>query len=349
MAAGIAHNFNNMLAVILPNIQMAREGVDDAMAEPLADAERAARSAADLVRRMLALGRVDLPGAQPQVDLVPITMEALHICRQTFDRGITIEEHLGMDQALVRGSASEIQQVVLNLCLNARDALQGVRNPTLTVSLTADGARAAVLTVRDTGVGMTEETLRRIGEPFFTTKMPGRGTGLGLASAFHTISEAGGTWSVLSTAGSGTTFSVRFPLAIPTPRTPMRAVAPGRAALAGTVLVIDDEPMVRSALARQLTRAGMHAELADGAERGLAVLREARLTNLRAVLLDLSMPGMSGLEALPLIKALAPDVPVVALSGHVPEQVDLSAASAVIGKPVAQQQLEEVLRAVLLD
>lgn len=348
MAAGIAHNFNNMLAVILPNIQMAREGAAPELEESLADAERAARNAADLVRRMLALGRVDVAEARAQVDLVPIVMEALHICRQTFDRGISIEEHVGLDTALVRGSSSEMQQVLLNFCLNARDALQGVRNPLLSVSLNADGARAVVLTVRDTGIGMTEETLRRIGEPFFTTKMPGRGTGLGLASAFHTIAESGGTWSVLSSAGAGTTFSVRFPLATPTPRARVRITPSSAPALAGTVLIIDDEPMVRSALARQVTRAGMHADLVDGAEPALTALREGRVPNLRAIVLDLSMPGMSGAEALPLIRALAPNVPVIALSGHVPDDANLSDAAAVVGKPVGQQQLEDVLRTVLM-
>jgi PAS domain S-box-containing protein len=346
MAAGIAHNFNNMLAVILPNLQMALELPPSDVTEMVADAERAARNASDLVRRMLALARADVPDRQTHVDLVAIVHEALHICRQTFDRGITIAESMRLPQAMVRGSASEMQQVVLNLCLNARDALIGVRQPTLSVSLEPDGANAVLLTVRDTGSGMSEDTLRRIGEPFFTTKQPGRGTGLGLASAFHTISEAGGTWSVMSTAGGGTTFSVQLPMAeVAVPAQPLAVAAHG-AALRGTVLVVDDEPMVRTVLSRQITRLGLLAEMVDGGEAALVRLREG-IPNLRAIVLDLSMPGMSGEEALPLLKQLAPNVPVIALSGHVPDGASLSLASAVLGKPLGQQQLESALREVL--
>jgi two-component system, cell cycle sensor histidine kinase and response regulator CckA len=353
MAAGIAHNFNNMLAVILPNMQMAREALQEPTADLqdlgalLADADRAARSAADLVRRMLALGRVDAHEPTEQVDLVPIIREALHICRQTFDRSIVIREQITVPAAMVRGSASEMQQVVLNLCLNARDALHGLRDPQLTVALHAEEANVVLLTVRDSGAGMSEQTLRRIGEPFFTTKHPGRGTGLGLASAFRTISEAGGTWSVMSLAGTGTTFSVQLPTTSPASSLRARATDPSEPPLTGTALVIDDEPMVREALARQITRTGMRVEVADGAEDGLRKIRSGTLPGLRVILLDLSMPGLSGVDALPHFKALVPDVPVIALSGYIPEDVPLNLATAVLHKPVGQQQLMTVLRELM--
>lgn len=351
MAAGIAHNFNNMLAVVLPNLQMAMEQAsgDPAsgeLVELVGDAERAARSAADLVRRMLALGRADASDVSAHADLVPIVHEALHICRQTFDRGITISASIRVPRAMVRALASDLQQVVLNLCLNARDALVGVRNPVLSVSLEPDGHHGVLLTVRDTGIGMSEATLRRIGEPFFTTKQPGRGTGLGLASAFHTISEAGGSWSVMSTAGVGTTFTVQLPVADLAEPVGARAEAEATGPLTGTVLIVDDEPMVRTVLARQISRTGLHAVVVDGAEAALARLQEG-VPELRAIVLDLSMPGMSGEEALPLIKVLVPTVPVIALSGYVPEDAVLDRASAILAKPLGQHQLETVLRQVL--
>jgi two-component system cell cycle sensor histidine kinase/response regulator CckA len=345
MAAGIAHNFNNMLAVILPNLQLARSAPPDEAASLLGDAERAARSAADLVDRMLALGRADGGVGSDRVDLVPLVRDALHMCRATFDRGIAITDALDVRRAIVRGTASELQQVVLNLCLNARDALAGRPGPALHVALAGDGRSRVTLTVRDTGAGMTDEVLRRLGEPFFTTKEPGRGTGLGLASAFATIAEAGGFWSVAPTPGGGTTFVVELPLvgaaAAPTPPPGARTTPP----LSGTALVVDDEPMVRTALGRQLSRLGLQVELADGAAAALAAL-ERGLPSLSVIVLDLSMPGMSGAEALPLLKRLAPEVPVVALSGHVPDGVDLRLASAVVGKPVGQAELEQVLRSV---
>lgn len=346
MAAGIAHNFNNMLAVVLPNLQMAQDEATGELAELVSDAERAARSAADLVRRMLALGRGDPPDPGTHVDLVPIVQEALHICRQTFDRGIAISESIRVPRAMVRASASDMQQVVLNLCLNARDAMIGVRAPALSVSLEPDGANAVLLTVRDTGAGMSEETLRRIGEPFFTTKQPGRGTGLGLASAFHTISEAGGNWSVMSNAGGGTTFSVQLPMADLVEPVGAHATTAAQAPLHGCVLIVDDEPMVRTVLARQVTRLGMSTVVADSAEEALLRLRGG-LDDLRAIVLDLSMPGMSGEEALPHLKALSPATPIIALSGYVPEDAALDLASAVLAKPLGQHQLETVLREVL--
>lgn len=343
MAGGIAHNFNNMLAVILPNVQLVRDMVDGEAAAHLLDAERAATSAADLVKRMLALGRAESHEAEAQVDLVPIVREALHICRQTFDRGITILDEITVPHAVVHGSASTMQQVVLNLLLNARDAMQGVAHPVLTVSLSRDTRGQFALMVRDTGTGMSDDTLRRIGEPFFTTKEPGRGTGLGLASAFHSIAEAQGTWRVSSQAGVGTTFHVALPPAERT-RTPVPAppvvAAPS---MHGAVLIVDDEPMVRTVLARQMSRAGMRPHTADGANAALAMLRQG-IDELRVILLDLSMPGLSGADALPLLREAAPGIPVIALSGHVPDSVSLEGVSAVLQKPTGQRELMEAIR-----
>lgn len=344
MAGGIAHNFNNMLAVILPNVQLARELATGDLVQHLGDAERAAVSARDLVKRMLALGRAESRD-DAQVDLVPIVREALHICRQTFDRGITVRDDIQVHEAWVRASASNMQQVVLNLLLNARDALAGTTAPTLSVWLALHPTQRAVsLTVSDTGAGMSAETMQRIGEPFFTTKAPGHGTGLGLASAFHTITEAGGTWRVRSEPGQGTTFEVDLPLerrALERRVTP-HVSTPG--SLHGTVLVVDDEPMVRDVLARQMKHAGLHAETADGAERALAMLRDGAVADLALILLDLSMPGLSGEQALPLLQAAAPGTPIIALSGHVPDSLQLPGVATVLQKPIGQRELVDAVR-----
>lgn len=346
MAGGIAHNFNNMLAVILPNIQLAREDVQAEAAAHLDDAERAALNAADLVRRMLALGRAEQGDAHTTVDLVTIAREALHICRQTFDRSIALDDDIRVDQAPVLGSVSTVQQLVLNLLLNARDAVQGVRSPTLHLSLAAVGDTQVQLSIRDNGVGMSDEVQRRIGEPFFTTKAPGRGTGLGLASVLHALGEAGGTWRVESSPGAGTTFHVVLPRqAAMSATSPVNATGKPRS-LDGTVLVIDDEPMVRTALARQLSHCGLRAVLATGAADAFAQLR-AGIDNLRVIMLDLSMPGMSGMEALPQLRTMAPHVPVVVMSGHVPPDATLDGAAAVLQKPMGKQELHDTLAAVL--
>lgn len=347
MAAGIAHNFNNMLAVIVPNIEVARGAVDPAHGEMLADAERAALSAADLVRRMLALGRAETGPRDAGADLVPLLREAIHICRQTFDRGIAIQDDVTVSAAGVRGSPSELQQVVLNLCLNARDAMAGCARRVLHVSLAADGPSAVLLTVRYTGVGMSAETLRRLGEPFFSTKEPGRGTGLGLASAFNAITEAGGTWTVTSEPGQGTTFAIRLPTMTTLPAAVTVDAAPATATVSGSVMIVDDEPMVRATVARLLTHIGYEPILAANSDEALQLLSGPEASDLKALLLDLSMPKLSGEQLLPLLKARVPHVPVIVLSGYVDDRAMLEGASAVLQKPVGVRALEETLRSIV--
>lgn len=343
LAAGIAHNFNNMLAVIVPNIELAKEESSDAVRPMLADAERAAISAVGLVRRMLQLGRAD-QGAGVTVDFVPLVRETLQFCRQTFDRGIDIRTDIRVKRALVRGDASALQQVVLNLCINARDALLGSAQPLLEISLAAEGDDTVAMVVRDTGHGMSEDTLRRLGEPFFTTKTPGKGTGLGLATALQTISEAGGQWRVDSSPGQGTTFVVKLPVGERSGSSVPPPSALPRRADAAAILIIDDEVLVVTAIQRQLERAGFAVRTALDAAVGLELLRADRGREIRAIILDLSMPGRSGADLLPALKGVAPEVPVVVLSGHANPDVPLPLASAVLQKPIRTAQLVKALQ-----
>jgi len=346
MAAGIAHHFNNMLAVILPNVQLALEQSQGDVAQYLSDAERAAFSAGDLVKRMLALGRAEVRSGM-QVDLVPLLRDAVHMCRQTFDMSIVIVDEITVADAPVRGASSAVQHMITNLLLNARDALQGVRHPTLTVRLTDGAHDTVVLTISDTGEGMSADSMRRMGEPFYTTKAPGKGTGLGLASAFHTITEAGGSYQVDSQPGRGTTFTITLPREGAW-RSPLSPATPApRQTLSGGVLIVDDEPMVRSVLARQMSRAGMRSVPVSGAEDALRLIGAGSVPDLRLILLDLSMPDMSGEVALPLLRAAAPAVPVIALSGHVPDTLELPGAAAVLQKPIGQRQLVAAVAQVL--
>lgn len=345
LAAGVAHNFNNMLAVILPNLEMARDDAPAAVRELLDDASRAAMSAAELVSRMLTLGRAEPAEAPHNCDLAAVVRESLQFCRQTFDRAIRIEERVEVPHAWVRGSASALQQVVLNLCLNARDALAGRPAPALHVTLRADGAGAVTLEVSDTGAGMSEETLRRIGEPFYTTKARGAGTGLGLATAFQTVAESGGTWRVTSEPGAGTTFTLRFPTVEVGEGRPAQA-GPASAGGGALVMVVDDEPLVRDVLRRQLERAGYRTCSAESGPAALALLGTLDIAELRAILLDLSMPEMSGAETLRRLRATAPDVPVLILSGHVPDSSELAGAAGILQKPVRIGELLAAVEAV---
>jgi CheY-like chemotaxis protein len=232
-----------------------------------------------------------------------------------------------------------VQQIIINMLLNARDALHGVSSPTLRVALAGGDQASVVLTIADNGAGMSAETLRRIGEPFFTTKGPGSGTGLGLASAFHAIHDAGGSWCVESLPGHGTTFVITFPRVAAVRTVPSPSTSMPKPILTGAVLIIDDEAMVRSVLARQMSKAGMRSVPVSGAKEALALLRAGTVADLRLILLDLSMPDMSGDAALPLLREAAPHVPVIALSGHIPESFELPGAAAVLQKPAGQREL----------
>lgn len=224
-STGIAHNFNNLLAVVIPNIQSVLENATGDDVECLEDAEDAAREAAELVRQLATLARPptetasDVPG-----DLTQAALEAVALCRATFSRTIRLEAHLPERRTYVHAPASDLQQLVLNLCLNARDALEGstggVVGVQLTTSLDPDWAGASEpapaltqLVVTDNGSGMCSETLQRLGEPFFTTRGALGAQGLGLATVFATVHAAGGTIRFESTLGGGTTFVLTFPMA----------------------------------------------------------------------------------------------------------------------------------------
>lgn len=353
LAAGIAHSFNNMLAVILPNIELALATATPDATELLCDAEQAARRASELVGQMLALGRQD--SEEPTVgavDLVPLVHDAVRFCRSTFDRGIEIVEQVRLPAAFVHGEASQLQQVVMNLCLNARDAMQGrpMRRLDVTVASNVDGD--VLLTITDTGHGMSDETIRHLGEPFYTTKPAGFGTGLGLASAFRTIADANGQWNVVSAPDVGTTFAIRFPTVPPPEGAAPAAVAATPPATSGRLLLVDDEPLVRRALARLLERAGYAVTEAETGEDALGMIAAApREDHHRPdlVLLDLSMPGLSGAEVLERLSALSPELPVVVMSGHVADASVLDHAAGVLQKPVPNDLLVSTIAAILRD
>lgn len=347
MSAGIAHNFNNMLEVILPNVEMARERAEGPEREMLDDAERAAHRAADLVKRMLEIGRSDLAKEDETCDLVPIVREGLHLTRRTLDPSIQLLESVRIAAAPVRGRASTLQQVLLNLIFNARDAVRDVASPEIWVELDADGEHGVLLTVRDNGHGIPQSVFRRLGEPFFTTKPIGEGTGLGLASVIRAVEEAGGSWDVTSSEAKGAAFALRFPL-----QTAPEASAPDRepphaAVLGGTVMIIDDEELVRDVLGRQVTMAGFVPLPFSGAEQALRALESAPPRDLRCILLDLSMPGMSGARALPVLHQASPGTPIIVVSGHSIGEHGLGTAAAVLQKPLGFRDLRETLLRVV--
>ncbi len=262
--------------------------------------------------------------------------------RATFPREIAVACTAEPVPAPVGMPASNLEQVVLNLLTNARDAIEEKSGGTAEIRVTvehraarAGSPAAARLTVSDTGAGMTEETRRRIFEPFFTTKARDRGTGLGLATVAARVRTAGGTVTCDSQRGRGTTFAVELPLRPSAGTFPAADPTALPAQMSGRILVVDDDDMVRAMLRRVFQSVGLEVHEAESAAEARRVLDRQAVD---LVFLDHSMPDESGLAALPSLRARTP-APVVLFTGHAPPVPDDVAV--LLRKPA---QPEEILR-----
>ncbi|HEU4576787.1 MAG TPA: PAS domain S-box protein [Polyangiaceae bacterium] len=325
LAGGVAHDFNNLLVGMLGNAELLQDSLREPDDVELCQAiTRAAQRAADLTAQLLAYaGRRDL-GARQGVDLATLWRELSSLLAARLSRRAQIELRLAPD-SLVLGDRAGLTQMFMNLLTNASDALEdrpGLIEITTTHVSEPDarwdhalgapvGPGNWVMTeVRDTGVGMDEQTLLRVFEPFFSTKE--KGHGLGLASCLGIVSAHGGALSVESAPGAGSRFSVLLPAA-----SQLASVAPaGRssAAAKGRVLVIDDESVVRALLRRSLERRGYTVEEATGGKAGLEAIagQPADL-----IVLDMTMPEVDGAEVVRRVRARGLDVPILLISGNV--------------------------------
>lgn len=342
MAGGIAHDFNNLLTVVLGYARLAlgQLPADSPAAGMLRESERAAQRAADLTRQMLAYSGKGLFAIE-LLRLDRLVEELADLLGSVISKKAVLE--LKLEAATMAGGASQIRQVVMNLLTNASDALGDqvghIRVRTGVAELTAaelrsrfvpdavPAGRYAFLEVEDTGCGMSDDTLDKIFDPFFTTKFAGRG--LGLAALLGIVRGHRGSIQVRSMPGRGTLFQVLFPAVAEVPaidnfESDSIALAPPGD---GLVLVIDDEPAVRLFVEQALAQAGYQVcDSADGVE-GLQVFAE-RQAEIVAVLVDLTMPRMDGLEVLRLLRRLDAAVPILAMSGYNEEDVAMRLASA---------------------
>jgi len=329
LAGGVAHDFNNQLTGIFGCVDLLRQTVrENAEAVQLVDElAQIARVAADLTAQLLAFSRKGKFLVQP-VDLHRLVLDVVAILSRSVDKRIRVETGLSAPRFWVTGHPSQVQNAILNLALNARDAMPS--GGTLTFStanvdfddssperarLELSSGAYLTLSVRDTGLGMTRETRERVFEPFFTTKEVGAGTGLGLASVYGTIRNHRGAIVVDSAVGRGTVFTAYLPLAregaIPQPH----IAEPQRRGLHGHVLVVDDEQTTRDAEAAMLRALGCTVATAEDGRSALYKLREAS-SSVDLVLLDMTMPGMTGAETFMAMKEINPDVQVLAMSGY---------------------------------
>ncbi|MEO6004652.1 MAG: PAS domain S-box protein [Opitutus sp.] len=333
LAGGIAHDFNNLLAIIHGYSEFCLQGTADpaVLQKSLLEIHRAAQRASGLVKQILTFSRKTEVRFSP-VDLNQLAHDLVALMAETFPRTVTFQLALNDKLPPLLADQTQLQQIVLNLCVNARDAMPqgGAITVTTGIRLGAElqsrhhsaepSRRYACLDVSDTGTGMTPEVRARIFEPFFTTKQANQGTGLGLAVVYGITSSHQGFIDVDSTLGVGSTFHVYLPLAgdvsMPTPTASSSEFPCGTESL----LVVDDESSLRTLLAAAFTRKGYQVTTAATGLEAIEIVGDASRP-LDAVLLDLNMPGTNGVQVLKVIRACRPELPVLVISGHITPEV----------------------------
>ena len=365
LAGGVAHDFNNLLTVIRAHTDflLLDLATDSPLVKEVENIRDAADRAARLTSQLLAFSRDQV--LRPRVvDLNEIVVGMEKLLARILGEDVRIETEPAPELLPIRVDPGQLEQVVMNLAVNARDAMpeggtlrlataeEEVDEETAASSPGLEPGRHVRLTVADTGTGMDRETVDRIFEPFFTTK-PGReGTGLGLATSYGIVKQSGGSIHVESEPGEGTTFVLRFP---PAEGTPDETDSPRTEILeknhvTGTVLVVEDDSAVSRAARRILERAGLDVRTAADAETGLAVLEAG---DVDLLLTDLVLPDMGGSELTERARKRFPDLPVVAMSGYAEgspgSRRDLPPEIAFVQKPFSAESLVETVREQLAE
>ncbi len=361
LAGGIAHDFNNLLGTALTNFDYLRRlPLDQNLSSEevrsaLSDSEEALKRAAQLTKQLLGFARKGKYQERP-IDLSELGHEVVRMIRRTVDRAVAIETQIEPAQVVV-GDGTQLHQVLMNLCINASDAMP--KGGKLAIRLRGElPVRRApeplhrqahvVLEVEDNGVGMSEAARERAFEPFFTTKPVGQGTGLGLAMVYGIVRNHGGQVQVESAEGEGTVVRITLPRAS---QAPARESRPDGALILmserqETILLVDDEDLVRKSTARLLVSMGYTVLTASGGDEALTIYKE-KMSSISVVLLDLLMPKMSGEQTYQALLELDPSVRVVILSGYSDEvraqQVLSAGARGFISKPFTVGELKKAL------
>lgn len=323
LAGGIAHDFNNHLTGVIGYAALIRRKTpdDSPIHRHAVTIEEAGRRAADLARQLLTFAR-NSPIEAQSVSVNDVVQETASLLGRSIGKHIALETDLAPDLRRVQADPTQIEQVLVNLCLNARDAMpQGGRLTVMTRNLEnwsppggGDPRPGILVAVADTGEGIGEAVLPRVFEPFFTTKRPGEGTGLGLAMVYGIVTRHGGTVHVTTEPGSGATFTVVLPVDEAPPAEAPTAEAATQTPSRSRILVVDDEPVVRGLMHDLLASHGLEVHLAPGGRDALEVFR-ANPGRFDLVLLDLMMPELGGRETFWQLRAIDPGVRVILMSG----------------------------------
>jgi len=364
LASGIAHDLNNVLALIMLAAPLLRNQLSSPAGRSLLDTvEISSRRGAEIVKQVLTFARGTDTEKGP-IQTRHLLREMAQMIQETFPKSIRLKTNLPRDLHLVNGNATQLHQVLLNLCINARDAMPhggvltlAAHNATLDPGFAQAHPEAkpgphVVWTIVDTGIGIASESLGRIFDPYYTTKEAGKGTGLGLSNVRSIVTHHGGFIQVQSAVGQGACFEIHFP-AIPDP--PPAEAGPAEVALpcgqGEWILVVDDEENIRQPTRLTLEQYGYQVLLASDGFEGLTLFRW-RQHDVRLVLTDVAMPRMSGLRLLEAIRQFAPEVRKVVMTGVADPatmaEVDRLQTDGFLAKPFDAARLLQTIRAALV-
>jgi signal transduction histidine kinase/CheY-like chemotaxis protein len=382
LAGGVAHDFNNIVATIMGNAELALEdvGPGHAAQESLEEIRKASRRAKNLVQQILAFGRRQVVERQV-ISLEPTVEESARMLRATLPAGVSLHVECAADAPPVLADATQVEQVLLNLCANAWQAMQGQALPaTIEIRLvphiangiqyagperrTRSGRVAlrpgsyACLMVRDTGPGMDQATRSRIFEPFFTTKSVGKGTGLGLAVVHGIVQDHGASIAVQSAPGEGATFRIYFPAAERAAEQVQEA-RPEPGAARGqnggmpvsqgegkSILYLDDDEAIVFLMTRLLERQGYRVSGHTDPQAALEAVR-AQPNAYDLVVTDYNMPGLSGLEVARALREIRADLPLALASGYITEELRAQAPAAGVSELIYKPNTVDELCAVV--
>lgn len=361
LAGGIAHDLNNLLAPITMGVGLLRLSEQSPTNLDIIDnIEQSAARGAQLVKQVLSFAR-GVEGARARVDIGRILQEVETIITSTLPKSIRIEMRCPCDLHRVLGDGTQLQQVLLNLCVNARDAMPNggnlviaARNVALPESASGASGKGVQIEFCDTGCGIAPEIVDRIFEPFFTTKELGKGTGLGLSTALGIVRSHGGTLSVASSPGNGSRFTVFLPALLEPKESapaPSAANAPlSRSGRGELVLVVDDERAILGIAGRALESFGYRPLLAQSGADAIGVFAANR-HHVRAIISDMMMPGMDGAALISTLRRINGPVPIIAASGLATEEQRDRAVQAgadyFLPKPYSAETLLSELRRAL--
>lgn len=363
LAGGIAHDLNNILSPIMMAVDMLQlNGPDPEAARWLAMIKENSERGADLVKQVLTFAR-GLTGERIQIQLKHIVKDLVTVLTETIQKSISVKYDLDPDLWTISADPTQIHQILMNICINARDAMP--TGGTLTINagnveidenyarmnIDAEPGNYIMVTISDTGTGMPPEVVKRIFDPFFTTKEIGKGTGLGLATTMTIIKSHGGFINVYSELQKGTRFSIYLPSAESQTESAKRTAKDHLPQGSGElILVVDDEENIRNAAEATLVRLGYQAVTAVDGTDALAVYSQHR-GDIKIVLTDLAMPYMDGSSLVRALRKLDPQARVIAMSGLISDEKVAELKSLGVNeflpKPYSAETLLKAIRSVL--